>query len=167
MSADQRWRAATSRDIPAILAIADQVHPSFPEDEAVFAERLRLYPAGVRLLERDGHPCGYLVSHPWRAGAAPALNALLRRLPTDADTFYLHDLALLTAARGTGAARIAVEQMAAHARAGGFASMSLVAVNGSVPFWRRLGFEVEEHPALEEKLGSYEPAARLMVRRLP
>lgn len=160
------WRAMTSADLPAVSAMAAQVHPSFPEDPAVFAERLQLYPAGLHLLERGGEPCGYLVSHPWCLGAAPALNALLHRLPPEADTFYLHDLALLPAARGTGAARAIVGQMAAHARSGGFATMSLVAVNGSVPFWRGLGFGVEENAALAEKVRSYGPEARPMVRKL-
>ncbi len=166
LDADHLWRAATPADLPAIAAMADQVHPSFPEDPAIFAERMRLYPDGMRLLEQEGHACGYLVSHPWHAGAVPALNALLHRLPPDADTFYLHDLALLPAARGSGAARAIVEQMAEHSRGRGLASMSLVAVNGSVPFWQRLGFRIEDCPALAEKLASYEDAARLMLRRL-
>nr|WP_314072680.1 GNAT family N-acetyltransferase [uncultured Roseococcus sp.] len=146
--------------------MAEQVHPSFPEDPAVFTERMQLYPDGMHLLERDGRACGYLVSHPWHAGTAPALNALLQRVPPEADTFYLHDLALLPAARGLGAARLIVEAMAEHAHSRGLASMSLVAVNGSVPFWERLGFAVENNPALTEKLKSYEQAARFMVRKL-
>ncbi len=48
------WRAMTPGDLPAVLAIADVVHPDYPEDAAIFAERLALYPAGCRVLERDG-----------------------------------------------------------------------------------------------------------------
>lgn len=160
------WRAATASDLPAISAIAGKVHPAFPENRSVFAERQQLYPSGVYLLECGGRASGYLVSHPWRSGSAPALNTLLNRIPPDADTFYLHDLALLPAARGSGAARRIVEKIADHARAAGFASMSLVAVNGSVPFWRHLGFEIEDRPELAGTLTHYEEAARLMIRRL-
>ncbi len=160
------WRAMAPSDLSAVSAVAAQVHPAFPEDPAVFAERLQLYPDGMRLLERRGEACGYLVSHPWRLGAVPALNALLHRLPAEADTFYLHDLALLPSARGTGAARAIVAQMEEHARGAGFTVMSLVAVNGSVPFWRGLGFAVEDSAALAEKLRSYGAEARAMVRKL-
>ena len=146
--------------------MADRLHPSFPEDPDVFTERLRLYPAGVRVLDCDGTACGYLISHPWRSGTVPALNTLLRHLPADADMYYLHDLALLPSTRGTGAARLIVEEMAEHARAKGYPVMGLVAVNGSVPFWRRCGFAVAEHAAMAETLASYEEAARLMIRDL-
>jgi hypothetical protein len=44
--------------------------------------------------------------------------------------------------------------------------MSLVAVNGSVPFWEKRGFVVTEEDELYAKLLSYEEGARYMVRRL-
>ena len=44
--------------------------------------------------------------------------------------------------------------------------MTLVAVNASQSFWERHGFEVVDPGALAEKLQSYEPDARLMIRRL-
>ena len=159
------WRALTSLDLPSLEAIAARVHPAFPEDGAVFAERLRLYPDGARLLELNGAPAGYVLSHPWRFGQLPALNALLGAMPADADTYYLHDLALLPAARGTGAAAMIVGDMLRHARAVGLPSVSLVAVNGSLPFWYKHGFRAVQAPELADKLASYDAAARLMVRR--
>lgn len=159
------WRALTTFDLPAVEAIAGQVHPNFPEDAAVFAERQRLYPDGTQLLELDGKPSGYILSHPWRFAQLPALNALLGELPADADTYYLHDLALLPAARGTGAAAMIVGDMLRRARAAGFTNVSLVAVNGSLPFWYKHGFRVEVRSDLADKLNSYEHAARFMVRR--
>lgn len=160
------WRALTTLDLPAVEAIAAKVHPNFPEDAAVFAERLRLYPEGTRLLELDGQPSGYILSHPWRFRQLPELNALLGALPADADTYYLHDLALLPAARGTGAAAMIVGDILRHARAAGFANMSLVAVNGSLPFWHKHGFRPVAAPELADKLASYETAARLLSKPL-
>lgn len=159
------WRAMTTFDLPAVASIAAAVHPDFPEDETVFAERCRLYPDGARLLELDGSPSGYLLSHPWRYQGLPALNTLLGAIPPDADTYYLHDLALLPAARGTGAAAMIVGDILRHARAAGFPGVSLVAVNGSLPFWYKHGFRAVAAPALAEKLKSYEDAARFMVKR--
>lgn len=161
-----RWRAAMPSDLPTISKIADQVHPSLPEAPSIFAERHRLFPTGIRLLERDGEALGYLISHPWRANIVPRLNSLLHDIPSGADTFYLHDLALLPTARGAGAARVIVEEMADQARATGFPSMSLVAVNWSAPFWEHLGFRSMDVPALADKLGSYDEGARFMVRKL-
>lgn len=160
------WRAMTTLDLPAVETIAADVHPAFPEDTAVFAERLRLYPAGTRLLEMNGRPAGYLVSHPYGYGNLPALNALLGSIPAGADTFYVHDLALINAARGTGAAAMIVGEILRLARLREFATVTLVAVNGSLPFWYKHGFRAVAAPHLADKLASYEPAARLMSRSL-
>lgn len=160
------WRALTTLDLPSVEAIAAAVHPDFPEAIALFAERLRLYPDGARFLELGGVPAGYLISHPWHARAVPALNVLVGAMPPDAATYYMHDLALLNKARGTGAAAMIVGAMIGHARAMGFPSLSLVAVNGSQPFWYKHGFRVVNAPELADKLASYEPAARFMVKSL-
>jgi N-acetylglutamate synthase-like GNAT family acetyltransferase len=65
-----------------------------------------------------------------------------------------------------GAARQIVNALTKHARAMGFETMSLVAVNGSVAFWEKQGFGVEERPDLKEKLAAYEETARYMVKVL-
>lgn len=166
MTHAMHWRALTTLDLPLIELIAAKVHPGFPEDLDVLAERQRLYPDGARLLELDGAPSGYLLSHPWLFGSVPALNAPLGAIPAQADTFYLHDLALLNPARGTGAAAMIVGEILRHARLRGFASISLVAVNGSQPFWHKHGFRAADVPALREQLESYEQAARYMSKRL-
>lgn len=160
------WRAMTTYDLAAVERIAAQVHPNFPEAPAVLAERQNLYRNGAYLLEIGERPAGYVLSHPWRLGTLPALDTLLTALPEGADTYYLHDLALLPVAQRVGAASFIVEALAKHAGAHGFASMSLVAVNGSEGFWTRHGFAAEDRPELKEKLKSYEDAARFMLRRL-
>lgn len=154
-------------DIPSVASIADRVHPAFPEDPAIFAERRQLHPEGCWVLDRDGGLAGYLVSHPWRAGRVPALNALLGCLPSDPDLFYIHDLALLPAARGSNAPRPVLERIVSHAHGQGFARMALVAVNGSIPFWNRFGFRVQENEVPAAALHHYEESARLMTRPLP
>lgn len=160
------WRAMSGYDLGAVSMIAASVHPDFPESDAVLAERQALYPHGTYLFEVNEKPVGYVLSHPWRLGDLPPLDTLLGTLPAGADTYYIHDLALLPVARRIGAASFIVEALGKHAAAHGFATMSLVAVNGSRGFWERHGFAVEDRPELAEKLLSYEPQARLMVRRL-
>lgn len=163
---DIAWRAMTGYDIDAVFDIANRIHTDFFEAREVLAERQMLYRNGCYLLEVSEKPAGYVLSHPWRLGSLPALNALLGALPEDADTYYIHDLALLPLTRGLGAAGQIVEALTKHAKAMGFASMSLVAVNGSLAFWEHQGFAVSDRPELADKLASYEDAARYMVKIL-
>ena len=160
------WRSLTTLDLPVVQAIAETVHPDFPEDTAVFSERQRLYPDGARLLELDGRPAGYIISHPWRSGAMPRLNSLLGAIPSDADVYYFHDLALLNPARGTGAAALIVGDMLRHARAQGFARACLVAVNGSQEFWHKHGFRAVDAPDMADALASYAGTATYMSKVL-
>jgi len=163
---DVAWRALTGYDFGAVFEIANKVHPGFFEAEAVLAEKFALYGNGCYLLEVSEKPAGYVLSHPWRRGDLPALDQMLGAIPVDADTYYIHDLALLPLTRGLGAARQIVTALTKHAQVMGYPTMSLVAVNGSVPFWEKQGFVVEERPELAGKLAAYEEAARYMVKAL-
>lgn len=156
----------TTVDLPPVMAVAADVHPDYPEGEAVFSERLALHPAGCLVLAGSEGLGGYVLSHPWRLGQVPALDSLLGALPGDADAYYIHDLALLPGARGGGAASACVDRLAAHARASGFVRMALVAVGNSAGFWRRQGFREAHDEALARKLASYDDAARYLVRDL-
>ena len=157
------------RDLAGVLAVADVVHPAYPEDAAVFAERLQLYADGCLVFEDGAAGDGifaYVVSHPWRSNDPPALNAPLGALPAQPATYYIHDLALLPQARGRAAASSVVRQLIAGATAAKLPTLSLVAVNGSVGFWRRHGFQPIADAALAQKLRSYDADARFMVRTL-
>ncbi|GAB1583210.1 GNAT family N-acetyltransferase [Phyllobacterium phragmitis] len=166
LSGGLHWRLMRGEDIPQVSAIAAAIHEDFFEDDAVFIERLKLYPAGCMVLEGEKGLVGYGVSHPWRRFRIPALNTLLGQLPADADTYYLHDIALLPEARSGGAARRVVAMMAGQAMRDGFATMSLVAVNGSPGFWQKQGFSAADVPELGEKLLSYSSDAQYMMREL-
>ncbi len=157
------WRAMAAADLAAVSNIAAAVHPDFPEEDAVFAERLALCPDGCHVLVHEGDIAGYVISHPWTAGSCPPLNALLGSLPADADSFYIHDLALLPLARGSGAAVSIVDVLKDVARSAGYPRMCLVAVNNSAGFWRRQGFESADAAAMAAKLASYGADARYMT----
>lgn len=134
------WRPMQSGDLAAVSAISDAVHGRYTEPVAVYAERLALYPAGCFVLEADGAVAGYLISHPWYRDNPPKLGALLGAIPPDADAYYLHDIALLPAARGTGASKAALDLVKAQARARGFADVALMAVGGADLYWMKQGF---------------------------
>jgi hypothetical protein len=59
-----------------------------------------------------------------------------------------------------------VGEILRHARARLFASVSLVAVNGSQPFWHKHGFRNLDAPELSAELSAYEAAARYMSKKL-
>ncbi|MCM8729389.1 GNAT family N-acetyltransferase [Hephaestia sp. GCM10023244] len=149
------WRPMAPADLPAVGAIARASYPDHPEDAEIFHERLSLFPQGCFVLERDTAVVGYILSYPARFGDPPPLNQLLGSLPAHADCYYIHDLALLPPARGTGAAQQIIARVAALAAQLGFARITLVSVNGTVPFWTRSGFVPEHAPAIAAKLASY------------
>jgi GNAT superfamily N-acetyltransferase len=166
--ADERlmiWSSMTSSDLVEVNDIAGRVHVDHPEDAAVFAERLELYPAGCFSLRHTDKLVGYVISHPWHRQSPPPLNTLLLQMPVAASTYYIHDIALLPEARGSGMASVIVPALVDAAKSQSLPSLSLVAVNQSVVFWERHKFRVLVDGQLDEKLRSYEDA-RFMVRDL-
>jgi ribosomal protein S18 acetylase RimI-like enzyme len=163
-----QWRQMSAADLPPVMAVAEKVHPAFPEDREVFAERLRLYVAGCLAFHSGEDIAGYVVSHPWLAMNPPALNSRLGMLPDHPETYYVHDVALLPELRGTGAAGLAVAQVLARAGKEKLTTVSLVAVNESAGFWGRHGFRGIKirDAALARKLRGYSNAAAFMVREL-
>ena len=160
------WRPMAQGDLDGVVAVARLAFPDHPEDRACFAERLDLNPGGCFVLDGAEGVRGYLVAYPWRRETAPALNSLIGALPDDAEVIYLHDLALHPEARGGGVTGAIVERLAEQAAEDGWPAVALVAVNDAADFWRRHGFQDRASDALAEKLASYGPDARYMVRPL-
>jgi len=134
------WRPMRAEDLAAVSAVSDMVHGRFTEPLAVYAERLALYPSGCRVLEQDGAVVGYLISHPWHRDDPPKLGAMLGAIPAAPDSYYLHDIALLPAARGAGASKAALDFVKAQTRALGLVDIALMAVGGADRFWAAHGF---------------------------
>ncbi|WP_440641134.1 GNAT family N-acetyltransferase [Bradyrhizobium sp. PUT101] len=160
------WRPAHPSDLPAIGAIAARIHPELPEGPEVFAEKMRLYPDGCRVLVAGDEIAGYGLAHPWKQHQIPPLDRFLERLPGDADCLYVHDIAVLPDRRG-GVARAYMTAIAELARASGIATLALVSVYTTRPLWERLGFRpVAADAALRAKLASYGEGATYMLRDL-
>lgn len=151
-------------DLPAVLDIAARVHPAYPEGPAVFTERLALCPAGCLVLDPGTGPEGYVLSHPWRAAAPPALDRALGALPARPDCWYLHDIALLPHVRGRGAAADALTILAGRATQSGLPNLALIATGSAAAYWLRAGFTPIDQPDAAAILASYDPKALLMTR---
>jgi ribosomal protein S18 acetylase RimI-like enzyme len=156
-----RWRAMREDDLDGVVAVARIAFPDHPERRACFAERLALAPDSCFVLADAQDITGYLVAYPWPMEAIPPLDTLLGSLPEERGAWYLHDLALLPAARGGGHARSGLALLFARIDA----PIALVSVNESAAFWQAQGFAPRETPALRAKLASYGPQARYMVRQ--
>jgi phosphinothricin acetyltransferase len=159
-----RWRPLLPADLPQTGRIADLVHPAYPEDPAVQADRLSLFPDGCWLAEgADGSVLGYAVAHPAVRQKPPALNTVLGTLPEAADCLYLHDVALLPQARGLGLGRAIVPLLLTVAARHRFDVLALTSVNGTPDFWRAAGFRpVVPDALLAAKLATYDAEAVYM-----
>ncbi|MDF1586785.1 GNAT family N-acetyltransferase [Marinimicrococcus flavescens] len=160
-----RWRAMRTEDLAAVEQIALIVHPDYPEDIAIPRERLALFPQGCRVARDEaGAIIGYAVAHPGLLGAPPPLDSLLGALPAAPDCLYLHDVALLPAARGAGLGAALVAELHEVAAGHRLPLLALVAVGNAAPYWQRQGFALRHpEPALAAKLASYGDGAAYMT----
>mgnify|MGYP003642440907 CR=1 FL=1 len=159
------WRFMQAGDLSAVMRLAGRIHPGLPEDEAVFAERLDLFPEGCRVLDSGEGVAGYALAHPIRYPHPPSLDTFIAAIPPDADAFYVHDVAIAPEARGRGYADAIVEALLEIASR--FPRACLVSVYGTAPFWRRFGFVETDGKVSPEKLAGYGDGARFMVRLTP
>ncbi len=156
------WRPMRELDLPEVMAVANAVHLGLPEDQAVFAERVALYPAGCLVLQMpDGEIAGYAISHPIISGQPPQLNGFLGEIGPQAREYYIHDVALLPKLRGSGLAKAAILRLLQQAR--GFDQVALVSVYGTADFWGRFGFAKSPRD-MRAKLAAYGEDAVYMTR---
>lgn len=160
------WRPAALVDIAAIYDIQCIAHADHPEARDVLLERLELCPQGCFVFGKRGTISGYLLSHPWRRFSPPQLDRKLGEIPGEADSWYLHDLALLPGTRGSGAGAKVAKLLAEQARQAGYRTVALVSVNGSQGFWERQSFAVHRDEMLSAKLSGYGSEAVYMERDL-
>ncbi len=161
--ADHGWRLAKQTDLARIVAIAAEVHPDLPERVAVLDEKRILFPSGCFCFDENGVVTGYAISHPWALYDIPRLDHFLGALPADADCLYLHDVALLHAARGKGAAGALAHRLDRVASRTGLPALALTSVYGTRPLWEALGFS----PVSDKRIAadSYGGSAVYMIKR--
>jgi predicted N-acetyltransferase YhbS len=105
------------------------------------------------------------VPYPSRLGRITPLNAGFVPAP-DADTLYVHDLAVTPRANGRGLGRRMAQALFAIARGAGLRHAALVAVLDARPFRENLGFTLAEAGKGREALTSYPDGALYMGRPL-
>lgn len=157
------WEPLDAGDLDAVLEIAAIAHPGLPERRAVLAEKQRLFPPGARKAMLDGAMLGYALAHPWMLGRIPKLDTALGALPAVPDCLYIHDVALLPAARGRNGGGLIVQHYAGRAAAEGLGRCACVSVYGTAVLWQRHGFRIVEDAGSAPQLESYGAGACYMV----
>lgn len=160
------WRELSVNSIKSLARVADKIHPDLPESDEVFAERVKLFPEGcLGLVEGESDElCGYVISHPIRHLQPPALNSLLGEIASDADQYYIHDLAILPKLQGRDLARQCINKLLAIAKR--YPTTCLISVYGTQHFWDRFGFvPVQIDGVLEKKLLDYGDDATYLERK--
>lgn len=123
-------RNIDSRDWETILIIQEECYPELePESLSVLQSKWQLSPQTCFVIEADNQVVGYSLAHPWTLGSPPSLEQVTGQVE-QADTLYLHDIALSAGAQGKGAGRAVFEKLLTLAQQLSFNSISLVAVQG-------------------------------------
>lgn len=151
-------RPARRGDLDAILQIQARCYTAIvPESPRSMGAKLAAAPASCFVAGlADGTPVAYLLALPWHFDDPPHLDAPTCQPPADADTLYLHDLAVAPEARGGGTADALVGAFMAALTASRIGRASLIAIQGSAGWWSRHGFApVAMTPALAERLAGY------------
>jgi GNAT superfamily N-acetyltransferase len=109
---------------------------------------------------------GYLLAHPWKPKDAPQLNTVLNDIDqeqsqdyTGYQNLFIHDFALGKNLQGRGFAIPLIQDFLQQARHNQIKAVSLVAVQGSVPFWQKFGFNLTD---VAKDLSDYGDDARFM-----
>lgn len=160
-------RAVQAGDLSAIHAIqAESYSPSMQEGMDVICRRIEAANETCWIALDDFGPCGYLFAYPSTLGTVTPLGGDFS-VSFDADTLYLHDLAVLRRVAGRGVGNALFTLALDTARARGLDYSGLVSVQGSRNYWIRQGYEVcEPAPACAALLRDYPADSVYMTRRL-
>ncbi|RYF75599.1 MAG: N-acetyltransferase [Comamonadaceae bacterium] len=161
-------RPLALHDLPGLLAIQRACYgEGFVESGEVFSRRIAS-PANCSLvLERAGVVCAYLAAYRSARGKVTPLHGDFEPV-LDADTLYLHDLAVRPDCSGQGFARALLEPLWSQAEMEGLQHTALVSVQGSEAYWQRHGYTAQPlaDAVQRARLAGYGDGAVYMVQKL-
>lgn len=162
-------RAMQLCDLTAVIRIQAEAYvDEILETDQVIHARFAQAPDTSWVVERDGEVCGYLVGYQSTLGDVTPLGNEFSHKP-QANTLYLHDLAISGSAKGFGLGLVVVNYALREARQRQLEHAALVSVQNSKVFWEKLGFVVnctKLSQAQQQNLETYAGPAFYMARRL-
>jgi len=116
----------------------------------------------------NGQVVAYVLAHPFDSLSAPLLNANKTQLDPDdvkknEQNLFLHDFCMSRSVQGKGLGKRLVNQFFTLVKEAGFKSITLVAVQDSMPFWKGLGFSESD---CAKSLKSYGNDVYFMSKKL-
>lgn len=163
--ASHRVRPLRRADLPALLQLQAACYGAgLIEGPEVYARRLaRADGLSLAATDAQGGLLAYLAAYASVPGQVTPLQGDFES-PPQADTLYLHDLAVHPDHGGRGLAASVLNAAWQAARQRGLRQAALVSVQGTRRFWERQGFAVAH--TLAPELAAYGPQALYMQKRL-
>lgn len=132
----------TEGHLPSMMRIQSMCYTEVdPESTQCLAAKLRASPGTCFVALASGTLVGYLIALPWSRHSVPLLNDERCVLPQLPDCLYLHDIAVDPSTRSFGVGSALVERFFDTLRSLGVPHATLIAVQGTAPYWRRKEFK--------------------------
>ncbi|MBV6700421.1 GNAT family N-acetyltransferase [Kitasatospora aureofaciens] len=153
-----RIRSVHEDDWDAIVALEARAYAAggLSEGREALRSRHDASPGTCFVLEHRGRFGGYLLALPYPLFRCPDLSRAEAAIAMDADAtnMHAHDLVIAEELRGRGLAHRLLRHLEDLARAGGYRTVSLVAVRGSHVVWTPLGYRVRPEIGVPASYGS-------------
>ena len=132
-------REASADDLVAVLRLQAECHPGELHESGACLRAILLHGHSLLALDsRTGAAVGYALGHDGEQAAIDCAPAAAAEQASDA--WFVHDVVVSVAARGSGVARALVDAALARAAARGATHAHLVALPGTAALWARFGF---------------------------
>ncbi len=166
MSQNPHVRSMRLADLPDVLRIQAVCYTELvPESIDSFRSKVEASPSTCFVASIEGEIVGYLIALLWDYSAPPELNAQTCCPPDSPNCLYLHDLAVLPAARKAGAGALLVNSFFDALQRSTLRRASLIAVQDSARYWERFGFRVASvSDSLRSKIATYGSQVNYMER---
>lgn len=145
----------TIADLSAINEVqCDAYGADFLEPMVKFEHILNEYADCSYVALWEEQVVGYVVAYPSDAGRHD-YDQRKYVFTGNEDSLYVHDLCLHSLARGMGMAKLLFSAVLDHVSESGYQNLIGVAVQDSVPFWQKLGFEMKYEHSYNGEPGQY------------
>ncbi|MER6915130.1 GNAT family N-acetyltransferase [Streptomyces sp. NPDC000594] len=155
MDHDFRVRSITADDWDGIVALEAGAYAdcALSESRAALESRAAASPATCFVLEHRRRLAGYVLALPYPPFRYPDLSRAEDSV-FPSTNLHLHDLVIARDLQGGGLSRHLLSRLTATARSRRFERISLIAVEGSRPFWAAQGYRPHPDTPLPQGYGS-------------
>ena len=160
-------RGANEHDMDRILEIQSKCfRQGYQESRDSLFSKIKSSSDTCIIAVVENEIAGYFFSVPTDFYEPPVFNSTQHILNSTPDCLYLHDLSVDPKFRGMGIGSLLLERLHEKAKEKSLNKLSLIAIDGLVPYWNKNGFSVVT--AIPQKLSdclqSYGKSCTYMLR---